>query len=200
MRTRVPPSTYTAQNDYYYQSDYKGNYPDYPPGGFDAYNYNAQRGYNDTDSVTRLAAAAAPIAGQNDQNAAYGNYVVDPNDAYYANGGSGYAQTQYTQGQYGQAQYSQGQYGHDQYSQQQQYYQQDQYAQHGQGQNAYSQSQGQHQQHGQYTNTQHEGLHAYDSDLGTPTSGLPYDSSVRGSGLKRDPSAQAGNPGAGRAR
>lgn len=191
MRTRVPPSIYTGQSDYYYAPDYKGNYPDYPGGGYDAYSY-AQPQYNDTESVTRLAAAAAPIAGQNDA-AAYGNYVVDPNDAYYSN--NGYTQGQYSHSQYTQGHYAQGNYGQDQYSQQQ-YYTQDQYAQQqGQGQNAYSQ-------------TQHaQGRYDVSSDLST-IGGLPYDSSVRGSGatqgyssqLQRGSSAQAGNPGSGQAR
>jgi hypothetical protein len=166
-RTRVPPSTYTAQTDYYYNSDYKNNYPDYPPHQQQqSYAYN-QHGYSENDSSVNLAMAAAPFAGQNDSasvashqnhqgNYAYNNdYVVESNDTYYATGGA--YPTQYGQGH----NYSQGQQGG---------YAHDQYAQGGYGQGGYGQ--------GQYT--QDGNARQYDADTATLRSGLAYDDSEYG--------------------
>lgn len=108
MRTRVPPSQYTAQNDYYYHSDYKAEY-DYPPmpaygnqyqGAYGAYNQSAttfaddQKMYDDDYSSTHhLALGAAPFAHQNDSRPSslpdpyatppqHNGYMAEPYDVY----------------------------------------------------------------------------------------------------------------------
>lgn len=106
MRTRAPaPSTYTAQSDYYYRSDYKANYaagvPDYPPAmpvyhpqqqpyaGYPSSiitpdDQNAQ--YDDEYSSTaHLPMAAAPIAHQDDPYSLSTTTLTNPysyNDGY----------------------------------------------------------------------------------------------------------------------
>ena len=107
-RTRAPPSTYTAQSDYYYHSEYKGadyksNYSnDYPP----MPGYSQQHGYNgyppsvhttgtgtgedptlyyqdQYDSQTSLTAAAAPMARQNNGHGS--SPLSNPHSATYGN-------------------------------------------------------------------------------------------------------------------
>ncbi|KDQ64883.1 hypothetical protein JAAARDRAFT_28535 [Jaapia argillacea MUCL 33604] len=97
MRTRgPPPSNYTTQTDYYYQPDYKPEYPsnDYPP--MPAYNYQYGQ-YNqsnpgfaddakyddDASSTAHLAMSAAPFAQSNDRPSS----LPDPYAANYSQRG-----------------------------------------------------------------------------------------------------------------
>ncbi|KZT20816.1 hypothetical protein NEOLEDRAFT_1140364 [Neolentinus lepideus HHB14362 ss-1] len=111
MRTRVAPSQFTSQNDYYYQADYKAEY-DYPQmpgygqqyqGGYSSHNQSTttfaedQKMYDDDNSSTaHLALAAAPFAYQNETRPsslpdpyatppAHQGYMAETYDVYQGN-------------------------------------------------------------------------------------------------------------------